>query len=352
MRLQLTCLALTATTALAADVAVASKVQIYADDDRTVVVSPHVTATGTLSTKTSLSATYTEDVVSSASLDVRTTASPRIYDRRQEVDVGVGQELAGIQLGGAFSHSREKDYLSNGGSLTLSREFAQRNFTASLRGGFMSNVVGRADDPNYGAPMTDVSADLALTQLFTAATLAQLNLTFARTDGMIASPYRKVSVDGGRYVLPENEPPERSRLAAAFAVKQYFGVFVAHVDYRFYWDTFQLLSHTVDARLILDLGPVNVRLRYRFYSQNAAYFYRSRYDRLQLYLSSDRELSPFTSHLFGIKAEWAPRKTRLRGGAQFRFDVKAEGMYFAYADFPALPTRWALITQAGMAVDF
>src|SRR5882672_3180175 len=82
-------LALVCATAHAADVAVSSKVQLYADNDKTVVLSPHVTATGTLNSKTSLSATYTEDVVSSASVDVRTSASPRIYDRRQEFDVGV-----------------------------------------------------------------------------------------------------------------------------------------------------------------------------------------------------------------------------------------------------------------------
>src|SRR4051794_1976594 len=141
MRLQLAVLTL-ASSAYAFDTVVSSKVQIYADSDATVVVSPHVNATGTFtSTKTTLSASYTEDVVSSASVDVRTTASPRIYDRRQEVDVGLGQELAGVTLGGGFMHARERDYLSNGGSLTLSRDLFQKNTTLALRVGYMANVV-------------------------------------------------------------------------------------------------------------------------------------------------------------------------------------------------------------------
>jgi hypothetical protein len=356
LRVQLTArsvaaLLLLSSPAHATDVAVSSKVQLYADNDKTVVVSPHVTATATLNSKTSISATYTEDVVSSASVDVRSSASPRIYDRRQELDVGVGQDIKGVQLGGSFSHSLERDYLSNGGSLTVSRDFFQKNLTASVRVGFMSNVVGRADDPLFQAPLTDWSSDLALTQTLTAKTLGQLNVTFAKSDGMNASPYRKVSVSGGRFVVPESEPASRTKLAAAVALKQYFGIFVGHVDYRFYWDTFQLLSHTIDARLVLDLGQLSLRLRYRFYVQNGAYFYKSSYDALQAYVSADRELSPFSSHLFGLKAEWSPRRT-VRGGAQFRFDVKAEGMYFSYNDFPRLQTRWALITQAGLAVDF
>lgn len=359
MRLQLTLALVLSTTAAATDVAVSSKVQLYADTDRTVVVSPHVTGTVTLDSKTSLSATYTEDIVSSASVDVRTTASPRIYDRRQEVDFGVGQEVAGFQIGASYMHARERDYLSNGASLSVSRELFQKNTTLSLRGGFMSNIVGRADDPLYQAPMTDWSGDLALTQILGSTTIAQLNVTLARTNGMIASPYRKVRVNiapaGAEplvLLMPENEPGERLRFAAAIGVKQYVASFlVLHGEYRIYRDSWAVLSHTVDTRLILDLSPFTVRFRYRFYTQSRASFYQPFYDEPYLYVSSDRELSAFTSHLFGIKAEWQPLRTE-KSGAALRFDVKAEGMYFNYPEFIRLHERWALITQVGAAVDF
>lgn len=361
MRLQLVTALLCAASAFAGetDVVVSSKVQLYADTDRTVVVSPHVTGTVTLPSKTSLSATYTEDVVSSASVDVRTTASPRIYDRRQEVDFGVGQDVSGFQLGGSYMHARERDYLSNGGSLTLSKELFQKNTTVSLRGGFMSNIVGRADDPTYQAPMTDWSGDLALTQIFTPTTIAQLNVTVARTNGMIGSPYRKVRVnvapEGSTplvLLLPEREPGDRFRMAGALALKQYLGSFlILHGEYRLYGDTWSVLSHTIDARVILDLAPITLRFRYRFYTQSGASFYKPAYDALQPFISADRELSAFTSHLFGLKAEWAPFRTE-KSGAQFRFDLKGEGMYFNYPNFIRLKERWALILQVGAAVDF
>ena len=360
MRLQLTpALLLVSSLASAAEVTVSSKVQVYADTDQTVVVSPHVTGTVTLDTKTALSATYTEDIVSSASVDVRTTASPRIFDRRQEVDFGLGQTVASFQLGASYMHARERDYLSNGGSFSVSRELFQKNTTVSLRAGVMSNLVGRADDPLYQAPMTDWSGDLALTQIFTPTTIVQLNATFARTNGMIASPYRKVRVNvasGGAepslLFLPENEPAERVRLAAAIGIKQALGdLVVLHGEYRLYRDTWEVLSHTADTRVLFDLSPVTLRLRYRYYTQSRASFYQPTYDALRLYLSSDRELSAFSSHLFGLKVEWQPLRTE-RTGALFRFDAKVEGMYFAYPEFVRLRERWALITQAGVAVDF
>ena len=53
MRLQLIVLLLAPSIAAATDVVVSSKVQLYADTDRTVVVSPHVTGTATFDRKTS-----------------------------------------------------------------------------------------------------------------------------------------------------------------------------------------------------------------------------------------------------------------------------------------------------------
>src|SRR2546421_348846 len=138
MRLQLTLLFL-ATKAYAVDVVVSSKVQVYADTDATIVVSPHVNAAATVqSTKTTVTA------------------------------------------------------------------------------GYMSNLVGRADDPNYAAPMTDLSGDAVLTQVFTPTLIGQLNLTVGQSNGMIASPYRKVTIWAGDQVaevVPENEPASRFKLA-------------------------------------------------------------------------------------------------------------------------------------------
>jgi hypothetical protein len=351
MRLQLTLLAsLLPMLALAADGNVATKVQIYADTDQTVVVSPHARISGTLDTGTSLEATYTEDIVSSASVDVRSTASPRIQDVRQEEDASVAQVLGTTTLAGAFIHASERDYDSFGGSLGVETELFQRNTTLALRGGYTYNLVGKADDPGWKAPFTSLSLDAAWTQTFTPTTIGQLAATWEHQSGFLASPYRRVSVANGQYVLPEATPPVRDRIAAAVGFKQYLGIGALHLEYRFYFDTFFIFSHTPEIRYTFDLGPVNIRLRYRFYVQTAAFFYKAHYDSLVAYLSADREMSPFSSHLFGVKLDWSP--PRLFKRAQLKFDLKVEGMYFSYSDFPALKERWALNSQVGASVEF
>jgi hypothetical protein len=254
-------------------------------------------------------------------------------------------------IGAGLVHATEKDYLSNGASLNVSRELFDKNTSVSARAGFTANVVGKTGDPLYQAPLQDFSTDVGVTQVLSPESIAQLSITVARQQGQIASPYRKVAVAGGRFVLPEADPPVRDRLAAALGAKHAFGdLGVAHADYRLYWDTFGILSHTLDARWTFEWDRLALRLRYRLYTQNGASFYKSRYDAVQLYLSGDREMSPFVSHLFGAKLEWAPRREERR--AQFRFDAKVEGMYFSYADFPALKTRSAIEVQLGAAVDF
>ncbi|MHB8874655.1 MAG: DUF3570 domain-containing protein [Myxococcaceae bacterium] len=325
--------------------------QLYTDSDATVVVSPHAQASGTLESGTSVNLVYTEDVVSSASVDVRSSASPRIHDVRQEVDLGFGQTVGPNTFGVSAVHATEKDYLSNGASLSFSRELNQKNTTFAFRAGFMANVVGKAGDPTWGAPMNDGSADLALTQALSETTLVQLSTTLQVQEGFLASPYRKVTVDGGRFVLPEADPPRRNRVAAGLGLKRHFGgAGAGHLGYRFYTDSFGVAAHTVEARWTFELEPFSLRLRYRFYSQTGASFYQSSYSQALVYLCADRELSPFTSHLAGAKLEWTPPRNFRR--AQLRFDLKVEGMYFDYADFPALKTRTALNAQAGAGVDF
>ena len=54
-------------------------------------------------------------------------------------------------------------------------------------------------------------------------------LTVARQQGLIASPYRKVWIGDGDFVVPETDPTERNRVAAAVGAKHSFGAAGVHV---------------------------------------------------------------------------------------------------------------------------
>jgi hypothetical protein len=115
------------------------------------------------------------------------------------------------------------------------------------------------------------------------------------------------------------------------------------LDYRFYLDTWAIRSHTVDLRFGVDLAPgVELRLRARTYTQNGASFYRARYDGLERYMSVDRELSPLWSETLGLKLSW-------KMSASIEGELKLDGFYYSYADFPLLPSR--LGTNAGLGVE-
>jgi hypothetical protein len=329
-----------------------TKVQVYEDSDRTTVVSPHFRISTTIS-GTALEAAYAEDVVTSASIDVRTTASPAIRDKREELSLGVARTINDISVGVGYTGSREIDYRSQGGSLSLSRDFNEKNTTVALRGNYTNNIVSRSGDPGWQAPMREIAGDLVFTQTIDAVTIAQIAATYAHGEGFMASPYRKVLVADGQYYVPETQPGLKDRYAVALMGNRFFGDgMIGQVNYRLYYDTFGVMSHTADLRYIFEWRQVVLRLRYRYYIQDAADFYKSRYSgtAVPTYVTSDREQSPLSSHLGGFKLEWNP--ARRLGRAAFRFDIKVEGMYFQYEDFPPLKTRLALNTQFGVAVEF
>lgn len=86
-------------------------VRVYSDDDRVTVVTPSASAhasAGPVDVDLSAGA----DIISAASVDVLTSASPAEFeDRRLEGSITGGLRLPGrqlVRLGGAVSH--EKDY--------------------------------------------------------------------------------------------------------------------------------------------------------------------------------------------------------------------------------------------------
>ena len=76
--------------------------------------------------------------------------------------------------------------------------------------------------------------------------------------------------------------------------------------YRYYRDNWKVHAHTPELRIIQQVGySADASFRYRFYTQDAAFFYRDRYvsidPTVSPYLSDDVKLSEFTTHTFEAK---------------------------------------------------
>jgi hypothetical protein len=95
--------------------------------------------------------------------------------------------------------------------------------------------------------------------------------------GYMGNPYRTVSLGGSP--AREKVPFQRIRQAAAASLHwilptgwRLVPYLAFRPSYRFYWDDWGLLSHAAEVRGFLPIGPVELRLTGRYYTQNQASF--------------------------------------------------------------------------------
>ena len=353
MRLQLIAAVLLSLPAVAsAQTEFVSKIQVYVDNDHTQVVSPLVRAQADVTPTWNLSAGYVADIVTSASIDIVSQASKTtIHDVRHQGSVGLSKTLEDWTLHGGYIYSVENDYHSNNFTAGLEHRMFENNTTIGASAALSLNKVGRSGDLNFQRDLTVAELNIGLTQVLTATLVGQIGYTFGVAQGYQASPYRFVPVhDQMGNVMswaPETDPDQRLRHAAVAGLNWLIGKDTAlQADYRLYHDTWAITSHTVQVRLLVELAPgVELRLRDRIYVQNGAVFYASTYTDFEQYMTFDRELSPFWSNLIGGKLSWKVAPT-------VEVEGKVDVFYFAYSDFPLLPTRTGANIETGVSLTY
>jgi hypothetical protein len=337
-------------TARAEDSFVA-KTQVYADSDHTVVVSPLVRMSKDVWRGGTVGAGFVADAVSSASVDVVTNATKQMTDLRKELSASLSQQIADTNLSAAYLFSLENDYLSHNVHLGAAQDLFQKNTTLALGWTLNLNDVGRSGDPTFHRSLTVNFADVSLTQVFGPKTVGQLSYTFQYADGYQASPYRFVRVEASpEFKLPETEPGTRLRHAVVVGVHRHVGQDSAlQADYRLYLDSWGVVSHTVQLRLLTNFGRLTLRLRERFYYQSAASFFQPHYlDDTAPFVTADRELSTFWSDLLGIKLSY-----RFRGSFEgLSIEAKVDGFYFSYLDFAWLSDRVGANVELGLSLVY
>jgi hypothetical protein len=356
MRLQLT-LALTVISAAApgarADTGFLSKVQVYADDDHTQVISPVVQAQADVTPDTNVSLGYVADAVTSASIDIVSQASKTtIHDTRHQVSAGASQIFGSSTIRGGYSYSRENDYESHTLNAGVAQELFDKNTTLSLGYTLSLNTVGRAGDMNFSRSLTVNSVSASWTQIITPQLLSQVTYELGHASGFQASPYRFVPVRANPDAPPdlfvaETDPDLRWRHAIVLAANRALGeTSSVQGDYRLYHDTWGITSHTLGARYFVALSQhVELRLRERFYIQSAASFYQDNYTAPAKFMTFDRELSPLWSETLGGKLTY-------RFTDHVEGELKLDVFYYSYSDFIPLTSRTGVNTGIGVALTY
>ncbi|MFK7986508.1 MAG: DUF3570 domain-containing protein [Sandaracinaceae bacterium] len=356
--------------ALADDGEASASIHVRGDTDRTVVVAPRVGTQARFNeNRTTVTGAYSVDVWTSASVDIRTAASEVITEQRDQLDFSLNHELDDVTLGGSYYYSGENDYWSHGFTLRSTQELFGGSTTLDESVRFVHDVVGRAGD-SLERSLNSGTVRTVLTQIFSPEAIGQLVWEGTYRNGFQSSPYRYVGITytpvpdvNLRYVcgqvpiddetasgdstlcIPESHPSVRIRNAFVGRFRYAFSRDTsAGVAYRFYFDDWGVTSHTA----AVQIGFVPARdqvltLRYRFYSQEAASFYRSSYefdrDAVVRYVTRDRELSPMLSNRIAIAYQG---RAQLTDDVSLKVALAVGGTVFVYADFVGLSEVFSL----------
>ncbi len=296
----------------------------------------------------SLSYNHLVDIVSGASIDVRTSgASPYRETRTQD---GLSAEvLAGkTTYTVGVSHSSESDYISNTTNFAISQSMFGDLTTVDMTyrrtwNDVYKNLcvtrdedgacVDKVHDPAFGLKHSDErSYGVGLTQILTRNSILSANFEVITDEGALGDPYREALYadpgSGTGYGLtPEVDPATRTSNALGLDYK-YFLPWRAALDlqYRYFEDTWQIRAHTAQLGYTQPWRNWTFDGSVRYYTQTHADFYSDLFSSAtqQNFMSRNRELSAFNSYTIGAGASYqfqmphAPWLTK--STANFRFE--------------------------------
>ena len=267
----------------------------------------------------SLSASYYEDLISSASIDVKLSASPYHETRKQEgfsADYLHGKTI----YTAGYIHSKEPDYDSNTAYYSISQSMFgdlttvtfgyRRGWDNVYRDIKVDGII--ENDPTFHERADHRGYSLSVSQIVTRNAILDLNFEAITDEGYLQSPYREVryldpTKPSGFSLAPQVTPNTRTSTAASADLKYYLPFRAAITgEYRYYTDTWGIngntfqVSYTQPWRHFIFDGSV------RYYLQNAANFYSDLFPRLDYsnFEARDRELAAFHSISLGFGAAY------------------------------------------------
>ncbi|MCW9024410.1 MAG: DUF3570 domain-containing protein [Gammaproteobacteria bacterium] len=313
------------------------------------VTGPSVLVRKGFGENVSVSANYYVDSISSASIDVVTTAS-RYSEERTEHSVGIDYLHADTIMSLGMTRSTENDYEANTTSFNLTQEVFGNMTTVSMGYSIGSDTVGKRDDASFSKDVKRHHFRVGLSQIMTKNTLLGLSFETISDEGYLNNPYRSVRyIDSGSAIgySYESEVYPRTRTSNAAALRGlYYLPYRAslHAEYRAFQDSWGIAAnhiqlgytHPYQSDWIFDL-------KYRLYSQTRADFYSDlfAFSQAQNFLARDKELSTFDSSTIslGVSYEITPDWSLIdRASINFKYDR----IVFDYKDFRDLSQSGAV----------
>jgi hypothetical protein len=299
-------------------------------------------------------------------------------DQRGAVELEYEHPLTRTFKAVAGGHlSAETDYTSTGATLTFTLDTPNRltTFTAgaganwdqvSPNGGVPTGL-GRTStaiaDPEGSTSKRALDGLVGITQVLSRHWLVQCNYGRARESGYLTEPYKVVSTllpDGSTVdYRHEKRPSKRERQNAFLGTVYQLWQDVVHISYRYYWDDWQVRSHTVEVHYRHALpGGHFIEPQVRYYSQSAVGFYTYGLISgvsLPEYATSDYRYGKLKTMTIGLKyglpvatGEFSLRVEYMRQSGE-RHPREAIGVQKNYDLFPPINI---MILQLAYSLDF
>lgn len=303
--------------------------------------------------KYSVAANYYVDMVSSASIDVVTQASPYKEERRQ-ASLAFDMLNGKTQYTVGYTNSTENDYTANTATFDLSQDFFGDLTTVSFGFSRAWDDVRKRGDPDFNEPVDRWSYRLGLSQIVTPALMMGLSLETISDEGYLNNPYRSaryLDPDVGAGYAWEPEVYPNTRTSSAVSVNaQYFLWYRASVQgmYRYFTDTWGVDANTLRVGYTHPLGDRWIlEAAYRWYDQSAADFYSDLFPRedSQNFVGRDKELSTFQSQMVTVGATWRLPPLRWGGLERTTVNLFYDHALYDYADFRDIPKGGAPGTE-------
>ncbi len=240
-------------------------ISTYFDNFRVNVVYPSVKLTKKLGNSTSIYGRYLADIISAASMkstfqvDGITSATTKKIgggdntpdELRNEFGFGLSQKIFSGLFSLATSYSIEHDYSSKTLAVDISYPFAKKN--TEIKVGFLGSFDKVFPQiRTWTRDRNTLSFNSTLTQILGKYIIAQLDGSYISSRGFQLDGYQVVHVITGDslHTLEPIEPDVRIR--RALGIRTNFSLSKSTtllLGYRYYWDTWDVKSHTVTTTL-------------------------------------------------------------------------------------------------------
>lgn len=351
----------------------------YIDSVATTVLTPSVA--GSVENPIagwSINGRYLLDMVSAASPDIVSTASPPFKELRHGGNIGGLYKPGNFGVGGGFNASYSPDYLALSGSLQLIEDLNDKNLTLLQAYSYGHDTIGRTGTSfsTFSRSLDMHAITLGLSSVVNNSLVIGFTADAIFESGDQSKPYRYIpmfspanaakiqpgaSVDTIAALRMEARPLEqlplsRQRYAGTGKLAWRFEHSTLRLDERVYGDSWGLGASTTDARYFVDTSErVTFWPHVRFHIQKAVSFWQRVYAIQDIHSipglrTSDRELGG----LFNVGLGGGLRIALGKAGRvdDVVWTTTLDGFYTHFNDTIYVTERFSMLLTTGLEVTF